>query len=1163
MSSEPASGRFVTVGPGDSEGTPCATAALLASRPGGPSVVVVAPRPVGEMPPSVVDLLDDADLAIGVVVPAVVASPGRLVEAGAERSGGVLVARGAGRDPLLAPYRVRGDVDGTTQPWIAARRTLVAGADLDPTSDDPQGVVDALVARAIQVSLRVVYEPAWWVEADQAGGAGPSVTDEATPGTATTATPAVADILIVSAYVPGDPFRADDRSVQALVVGLASSVDGARITFVAADGFRADPAAQTLRDLGIEVVGGPMDWQEWFTANHARFSHVFLCWSGLHSDLESWLRRTQSQAVSVLYLPHLPFRDVTSLRPYTPADERDGLEWVRIEVEARFSGLGEWIDVAWCEQEADAAFVRGVCAFAGVSVIPPALLDRPPVTRGADLGERQGVVVVVPEGHDVVKANEEAALFVLHSVLPPLRRRHPELRCTVLSEAPTPRLQRACGDVGTTLVSLLQAPASIGRAALMIVGHQFGSGGPTAILAALESRTPFVATPVAAQGLELGELGPLALSATVPDLVVRADHLLGDEDARSRFVGAIDRLSAGPLSSGRRAQALRAALPFVGLPPLRHPVRSWPAREAARQPRPPLIFTRLRPAGTMSEEVGDSPELGGEDDRYRTWARRFGPNGSTLRRLREDLDTLEYRPRISVVMPVFNTDAGVLREAIESVRDQLYDNWQLCIADDHSQLPETRTVLEAEMGNPSIEVVRLAGQRGIAEATNAALALAEGEFVAFLDHDDLLKPHALAQVVRWLNADPSLDLLYSDEDKLDQDGKLTQPYLKPNWSPDLLRSYNYVTHLSVIRRSLVEALGGLRAGFEGSQDYDLILRATEVSDRIAHIPEPLYTWRIISGSAAELPDAKLYALDSAKRALAESLERRRVKGRIDDTAFASRYRTRYHLVGQPKVSIVIPTKDGFPLLRRCITSILERTTYRNYELVVIDNQSSDGETLGYLASLPARLIRYPHRFNYARMLNLAASTTACDALLFLNNDTEIISPDWIEALLEHAMRPEVGAVGGRLYFGDGRKQHEGILVGVGGWAGNIDHGGYWQLGDVVRNTSAVTGACTMMRPSVYWRVGGNDERLRVAYNDVDICLRIRQAGLQVVYTPYAELFHYESSTRSGYEHKEDGPLFGLRWEPRQQVDYYYSPVFHRNEFFQISDEEPDRALTEP
>jgi GT2 family glycosyltransferase len=301
----------------------------------------------------------------------------------------------------------------------------------------------------------------------------------------------------------------------------------------------------------------------------------------------------------------------------------------------------------------------------------------------------------------------------------------------------------------------------------------------------------------------------------------------------------------------------------------------------------------------------------------------------------------------------------------------------------------------------------------------------------------------------------------------------------------------------------------------------------------------------VPGSFAADVGSKPYAISAAERALAAALARRGYDGgSVETVSDVGRYRVHFPLPGRPKVTVVIPTRDRVDLLRRCIDSIVGRSTYDHYEIVVVDNRTTDPGTLGYLASAPWRVIRYPLPFNYARITNLAAVLVETDALLFLNNDTEVISPGWIEAMLEHAMRPEVGAVGARLLFGDGTPQHEGITVGTwGDWANNVDHRGYFHRGEMVRNTSAVTGACCMIRPSVYHHVGGADPSLRVAYNDVDLCLRLRSAGYEIVYTPYAELYHHEGSTRRDYQHHEDAPRFRDRWDPRAVLDPYYSPVF--------------------
>jgi GT2 family glycosyltransferase len=368
-------------------------------------------------------------------------------------------------------------------------------------------------------------------------------------------------------------------------------------------------------------------------------------------------------------------------------------------------------------------------------------------------------------------------------------------------------------------------------------------------------------------------------------------------------------------------------------------------------------------------------------------------------------------------------------------------------------------------------------------------------------------------------------------------------------------SVNYVTHFSVYRKELVERLGGFRPGYDGSQDYDLVLRMAEATDRIAHIPKPLYTWRKAPGSAAASDTAKPFAYEAAKRAIDDALRRRGLQGRALDGAFLGYYRVRYDIPGSPRVALIIPTRDKVDMLRRCVASIRQKSTYRNYEIIVVDNDSKEPETLSFLSSLDGRVLRFPHEFNFSKIVNFAAKEAEdFEYLLFLNNDTEVISGEWIEAMLEHAQRPEVAVVGGRLLFPDGRPQHEGILVGPGGGlAGNIDHLGYFGLGRCIQNVSAVTAACMLVRRERFHEVGGFDERLRVAYNDVDFCLRAREKGYLVVYTPYAMLYHHEGGTRgrTGRTHPvEDEDLFRRRWGAYRDV--YYNPNLDLNRPYRLN-----------
>ena len=534
-------------------------------------------------------------------------------------------------------------------------------------------------------------------------------------------------------------------------------------------------------------------------------------------------------------------------------------------------------------------------------------------------------------------------------------------------------------------------------------------------------------------------------------------------------------------------------------------------------------------------------------ERYRLWhsvhhdaAARPSTVGDRVRRL-------TYRPRISIVVPVHNTDPEVLYAMARSVQAQTYPRWELCLVDDASPRRDTRDTLDRlASGDDRVRLHRLDTPSGIAGATNAALALATGTFVAFLDHDDVLAPDALYWIVRRLEFDGDLDVIYSDEDKLDERGDRVEPFFKPDWSPDYLLSLNYVTHLLVVRRRLLAERGGLRDGFDGAQDYDLLLRLSECTDRIAHVPAPLYSWRKVTGSTSADIHAKPSAHRASERALDDAIARRGLDAERTEGLQPTWHRLRYRVTQPPTVSIVIPTRDRVDLLESCIDQVRATTRGVPIEFVIVDNESRDPSTLQYLARVRAlgdvRVVPYPHRFNFARQMNLAALAATGEVLLLLNNDVRPLSAHWLEAMLEHAVRPEVGAVGARLVWPDGRAQHEGVVLNAGGVALNLDSGPHAAYGRCIRNTAAVTAACLMTRASVYASVGGMDERLRVAYNDVDLCLRIGECGWRVIYTPYAELEHAESSTRGSLHPTIDEAFFQQRWgAPYTAFDPFYTP----------------------
>jgi glycosyltransferase involved in cell wall biosynthesis len=546
-------------------------------------------------------------------------------------------------------------------------------------------------------------------------------------------------------------------------------------------------------------------------------------------------------------------------------------------------------------------------------------------------------------------------------------------------------------------------------------------------------------------------------------------------------------------------------------------------------------------------------------DVYSQWRERNEPKDDELDRQRAT--DFEYSPKISILVPTFNTPDTFLVEMVESVVNQTYRNWELCIADGGSELPSVKEILGKYSERDSrIKIKFLDQNKGISLNSNEALSLASGDYVTLLDHDDILPANALFEVVKAINQDPTADLIYSDEDKISEDGKRRfEPHFKPDWSPDLLRSYNYITHLAVFKRELLGGIGGFREDFEGSQDYDLILRATERSTQIVHIPKILYHWRVSANSAAGNVAAKRYALNCAKKALQEHLARIGYDGKVTNSAVFGYYKIAYILKKRPLVSILIPNKDEAEILKRCIDSVINKTTYTNYEILIIENNSCKKDTFDYYAQVSKnksiQVIEWKHPFNFSSVNNFAAGHAAGEILVFLNNDTEIITSEWIEKMLEHVLRRDVGAVGAKLYYPDNTIQHAGVIVGIGGIAGHHhvhapkESPGYMGRLQVIQNFSAVTGACIMVRKEVFNEVNGFDKSYALAFNDVDFCLKLREKNYLIVWTPYAELYHYESKTR-GYEDTPEKrvrflseiEIFERKWKNvLLKGDPYYNP----------------------
>jgi GT2 family glycosyltransferase len=536
--------------------------------------------------------------------------------------------------------------------------------------------------------------------------------------------------------------------------------------------------------------------------------------------------------------------------------------------------------------------------------------------------------------------------------------------------------------------------------------------------------------------------------------------------------------------------------------------------------------------------------------RYPLWVERHRVTATDLTRMQAELASFRYAPVISIVTPVHDTDERWLRRMIESVRCQIYPHWELCLVNDGSSKAHVQTVLDEYAAiEPRVQVKHLTRNHGIAGASTRGLDLATGEFVALLDHDDELPPDALFEVAARLNEDPDLDLIYSDEDKLDPDGRRVEPLFKPDWSPDLLLSMNYITHLSVFRRLLLGEVGGFRPGLDGSQDYDLLLRFTERTCRIAHIPKILYHWRKTRGSVAASTAAKPFAYEAGCRAIEDAVRRRGDEARVEAIR-PGLYAVRYRLAGTPLVSIIIPTRDRWPLLDQCLRSIEEKTSYRRYEILVLDNDTTEPHALNGLNAIAGkwRVYRRPGPFNFSALNNFGAAEAHGEHLVFLNNDTQVVKRDWLTALLEHAQRPEVGAVGARLHYPDGRIQHAGLVLGVGGVADHAFKGlpgdriAYFGFPDAVRNVSGVTAACMMVPRRAFEVVGGFDERLQVALNDVDLCLRLRERGYRIVCTPFALLYHHESGTRGRlHPSKEEELVWSIWGDAIRRGDPYYNP----------------------
>ena len=541
---------------------------------------------------------------------------------------------------------------------------------------------------------------------------------------------------------------------------------------------------------------------------------------------------------------------------------------------------------------------------------------------------------------------------------------------------------------------------------------------------------------------------------------------------------------------------------------------------------------------------------------YQEWYEKNKPSEEELARQRKK--KWKDPVVISVLVPAYRTPEFFLKQMMESVLLQTYPYLELCIADGSGTDDSVEKVVkEYQKKDPRVRYRRLEKNEGIAGNTNAAIEMASGDYLALFDHDDLLSPNALFEVASAIEKEKA-DVIYTDEDKVTSDLKEHfQPHFKPDFNPDLLCAKNYICHLFVVKRSLALKLGGQDPAYDGAQDYDFIFRCTENAEKIVHVAKILYHWRVHQASTADNPSSKLYAFDAGKRAIEAHLARIGAKAEVSHTKDLGFYRVKYQVHGNPMVSIVIPNKDEKETLKKCLESIWKKTSYPNYEIILVENNSTTQEIRDYYKELDGkkrvRVVYWDKEFNYSAINNFGISYAKGEYILCLNNDITVISPDWLEELLANCQRPEVGIVGARLYYPDNTIQHAGIVLGMGGCAGSLfvglarSRGGYLHKAALQQDLSAVTAACFMVKKEVFEKVGGFEEKLAVAFNDVDFCLKVRHAGYLVVYDPYAELYHHESKTR-GYENteakkrrfQEEIEYMRCHWMPDILRDPYYN-----------------------
>ena len=565
---------------------------------------------------------------------------------------------------------------------------------------------------------------------------------------------------------------------------------------------------------------------------------------------------------------------------------------------------------------------------------------------------------------------------------------------------------------------------------------------------------------------------------------------------------------------------------------------------------------------TVYEEYNKTFTTGVMEKSYPFWVEFDEPRA--LQKMKQTFTQAQSEVKFSIILPTYNTDPIYLKECIDSVLQQTHKNWELCIADDASTNAGTISTLKSYAQKHANIKLNLLSENGhISKSSNAALSMVSSDYVLLLDHDDTLPAHTLSFFAKAVTDNANAKVLYGDEDKIDEQGNRHQPHFKPDWNPDLLLSQNYICHPVVYKTSVLKKIGGFRIGVEGSQDHDLLLRATAglTADEVIHLPFILYHWRVIENSTASNASAKSYTTDAGIEAIRYFLEQSGQNASVDKGQYPNTYKVNWTLPSeQPLVSLVIPTRDGYDILKQCLESIYNKTSYKNYEIIVVDNQTTCDKTLGLFneytnAKANFRVLKWDKPFNYSAINNFAVSQAKGDVVGLVNNDIEVINEGWLTEMASHALRPEIGCVGAKLYYPNDTIQHAGVILGIGGVAGHShkyfhkSEPGYFTRLHLVQNMSAVTAACLLVRKSVFEEVGGLNERdLTVAFNDVDFCLKVHTAGYRNLFTPWAELYHHESISRGEEDTPEKVARFNKeseymknKWKKLLRNDTAYNP----------------------